>query len=378
MDESYLDALFGAKQYPDGSYIIDYIEEIIEYEKAFMNVVSEIRSQNMFTFPVLTYSLLRKNGKFVSEDFAKWCCLHNMKWADSNFYISDNVTSLSNCCRLVSNVKNLGYFNSLGSSALEVGSVKVNTINLARISYETSSKEEYIDMLKDKVNLCLDTLDVIRHIIIRNAEKGLLPNYTKNILHIKSQYNTIGIIGIYETLQKFGMTEKDEFGYSTYTDEGIEFAKEILKAINEVKDEYASNTDYSINIEEIPAERAAAVLMQKDQFFYPNEAYELPLYGNQWIPLGVKTSLQERVHLCAELDKACNGGSILHAGIDKPFANFDIAWKMLNYIADSGVPYFAFCTRISACENNHGFYGETCPVCGKPKVTTYQRIVGLN
>ena len=73
------------------------------------------------TFPVLTYALLRVDGKFVDEDFAKWCCRHNMKWADSNFFISKDVTSLSNCCRLVSNVKNLGFFNSIGGSALEVG-----------------------------------------------------------------------------------------------------------------------------------------------------------------------------------------------------------------------------------------------------------------
>lgn len=233
-------------------------------------------------------------------------------------------------------------------------------------------------MLKDKTLLCLDTLDVIRNIIQRNIEKGLLPNYSKGLMHLKSQYNTVGIIGVYETLQKFGMTKKDEFGYSTYTDEGLAFAEEILKTITKIKNEYAKDKGYSANIEEIPAERAAAILMEKDQFFYPNEAYELPLYGNQWIPLGVKTSLKERVRLCADLDKACDSGSILHVGIDKPFANFDTAWKMLNYIADMGVPYFAFCTRISACESNHGFYGDTCPICGKPKVTTYQRIVGLN
>ena len=112
MDASYLEALFGGNEFPDGTFIIDYIDEIVEYEKAFMNVVSDIRSQNMMTFPVLTYSLLRdKNGKFVNEDFAKWCCFHNMKWADSNFFISSDVTSLSNCCRLFSDVKNLGYFN---------------------------------------------------------------------------------------------------------------------------------------------------------------------------------------------------------------------------------------------------------------------------
>ena len=36
---------------------------------------------------------------------------------------------------------------------------------------------------------------------------------------------------MYETLQKFGLTKKDELGYAVYTDEGLEFAKEILKGI---------------------------------------------------------------------------------------------------------------------------------------------------
>lgn len=107
-DREYLMALFGGVEYPDGTCVIDYIDELIEYQKAFMEKVSEIRSINMMTFPVLTYALLRIDGKFVDEDFAKWCCKHNMKWADSNFFISKDVTSLSNCCRLVSDVKNLG------------------------------------------------------------------------------------------------------------------------------------------------------------------------------------------------------------------------------------------------------------------------------
>ena len=376
-DKPYLEALFGGKTFPDGTFVIDYIDEIKEYQKAFMEVVSEVRSQNMMTFPVLTYSLLRKDGKFVDEDFAKWCCNHNMKWADSNFFVSEDINSLSNCCRLLSDVKELGYFNSIGGTALEVGSIKVNTINLARISYESKTKEEYLEALKEKTLLCIKSLDVIRHIITRNIEKGLLPNYSKAIINLESQYNTIGIIGIYETLQKFKLTRKDEFGNTFYIDEGIEFAKEILKTITDTKNKFAENKDYSINIEEIPAERAAAILMEKDRFFYPNEIYELPLYGNQWIPLGVKTTLQEKIRLSAILDKACSGGSIAHINIDTPFNNFDTAWKMLNYIADEGVMYFAFCTKISACKNNHGFYGETCPTCGNPKETTYQRIVGF-
>lgn len=376
-DKPYLEALFGGKTFPDSTFIIDYIDEIKEYQKAFMNVVSEIRSQNMMTFPVLSFSLLRKDKKFVDEDFAKWCCKHNMKWADSNFFVSEDINSLSNCCRLLSSVKELGYFNSIGGTALEVGSIKVNTINLARIAYETKTQDEYLELLSEKVDLCIKTLDVIRGIIERNIEKGLLPNYSKGIINLKSQYNTIGIIGIYETLQKFKLIKKDKFGNTYYTDEGIDFAKRILKTITDTKNAFADDKDYSINIEEIPAERAAAVLMEKDKFFYPKQKYELPLYGNQWIPLGVKTTLQEKIRLSAILDKACSGGSIAHINIDAPFNNFDTAWKMLNYIADEGVTYFAFCTKISACKNNHGFYGDVCPHCGNPKETTYQRVVGF-
>lgn len=380
-DRPYLESLFGAKEFPDGTFIINYIDEIIEYQKKFMEVVSEIRSENMMTFPVLTYALLRQNGKFVDEDFAKWCCEHNRKWADSNFFVSDDITSLSNCCRLVSDLtkvnKQKAYFNSIGGTALEVGSVKVNTINLARIAYETKTTQEYIELLKKRVVLCLQTLDVIRHIIQRNVEKGLLPNYSLGVMSLTSQYNTIGIIGVYEALQKYGFTYQDEFGNTFYSEEGVQFAEEILRTITEVKDEFTEDKDYSVNIEEVPAERAAAILQEKDKFFFPNERYELPLYGNQWIPLGVKTTLQEKIRLSARLDKACSGGSIAHINIDSPFPNFDIAWKMLNYVADAGVTYFAFCTKISACESNHGFYGEVCPICGKPKHTTYQRIVGF-
>ena len=377
-DRNYLEALFGGKEFPDGTFIIDYIDEILEYQKAFMHVVSEVRSQNVMTFPVLTFALLRnEDGTFADEEFARWCSDHNMKWADSNFFISKDVTSLSNCCRLISDVENLGFFNSIGGTALEVGSVKVNTINLARIAYENNSWGDYLSDLKEKAILCMQALDVIRDIIARNIEKGLLPNYTHELINLKSQYNTIGILGLYEALQAYGLTKQDEFGYTYYTEEGVRFAQEIFKTLNAVKDEFAKEKDYQINIEAVPAERAAAVLMMKDKFLYPDQAYELPLYANQWIGLGTKCTLQEKIRLSSLLDKACNGGSIAHINVDAPFSDSKVAWDMLNHIADAGVMYFAFCTRISSCPQNHGFYGDHCPTCGGEKVTTYQRIVGF-
>lgn len=376
-DREYVIALFGGKTYPDGTPIITYLDEFIEYQKSFMEVLSQVRSHNMMTFPVMSMSLLRQNGKFADEEFARWCCEHNMKWADSNFFISEDVTSLSNCCRLISDIKDLGYFNSIGGTALEVGSIKVNTINLARIAYDTINTTDYLMTLKERVRLCLRTLETIRSIIKRNTEKGLLPNYQKNIMKLENQYNTIGIIGIYEALQKFNMVTYDEFGNAFYTNEAKQFVEKIFSTIKKTKDEFIKGKNYMVNIEQVPGERAAAILMQKDKLFYPNEKYELPLYGNQWYPLGVQTTLQEKIEVSAMFDKACNGGSICHINLDAPLTDKDTAWKLLNYIADKGVVYFAFNLRISACKHNHGFYGDICPICGEPVETTYQRIVGF-
>lgn len=383
-DRNYIESLFGGVEYPDGTFVIDYIEELIEHQKIFMEVVSNVREENMFTFPVLTYSLLYRDGKFVDEDFARWCSDHNVKWNDSNFFISEDVNTLSNCCRLLSDTSKLSAFiNSIGGTALSIGSVKVNTINLMRIAYEsknnctgqTNQMLYYLDKLRERTVLCCKTLDIIRGIIRRNIEKGLLPNYVDGGVEMDKQYCTIGILGLYEVIREFGLTRTDEFGNVFYTDMGIDFASRIFDVLNDVKDNF--KCDYSFNIESVPAERAAVILCQKD-----NEYYELRdnpefIYSNQWIPLSAKCTLQEKLHICSILDEKCSGGSIAHINLESNFPNTDVAWDMLNKIAQSGVIYFAFNTRINECPNHHGFVGtDICPHCGEPVADTYQRIVG--
>lgn len=374
-DRNYIESLFGGVQYPDGTFVIDEVDNLIEHQKVFMEVVSDIRSENLFTFPVLTYSLLYKDGEFVDEEFARWCSDHNTKWNDSNFFISGDVTTLSNCCRLLSDTSKLNAFiNSIGGTALSIGSVKVNTINLMRIALETECDEKkYLALLRKRATLCCKTLDVVRHIIKRNVEKGLLPNYTDGAVEMDKQYCTMGILGLYEVIESFGYTYQDEFGYTYYTDEGLEFASKIFEVLNDVKDNFTD--EYSFNIESVPAERAAVILCQKDNALF--EIEDRFIYSNQWIPLSTKCTIQEKLRLSAVLDEKCSGGSISHINLEANFPNTDVAWDMLNKIAQSGVIYFAFNTRINECENHHGFVGtEHCPVCGEPVYDTYQRIVG--
>ncbi len=374
-DSNYVESLFGGVQFPDGTFVVDEIEGIIEHQKMFMEVVSQVRSENMFTFPVLTYSLLYKDGRFKDKEFARWCSDHNTDWNDSNFFISGDVNTLSNCCRLLSDTSKLNAFiNSIGGTALSIGSVKVNTINLMRIALETNCDEEkYLSLLRSRSLLCCKALDTIRHIISRNIEKGLLPNYQDGAMELDKQYCTIGILGLYEVVEAFGYTNIDEFGYVSFSDKGILLASKIFEVLNDVKDNFVQA--YSFNIESVPAERAAVILCQKDNVLH--ETDEKFIYSNQWIPLSTKCTIQEKLKLCSILDEKCSGGSIAHINLESNFPNSDMAWNMLNNIAQSGVIYFAFNTRINECKNHHGFVGvEHCPTCGESVYDTYQRIVG--
>ena len=375
-DHPYFEAIFGGSIFPDGELMIDEEEEIIQFQKDFIDIVNEIREENIFTFPVLTASLLYQDKKFVDEDFARWACEASRKWNLFNFFTDSTVNSLSNCCRLKSDVTDL-YFNSIGGSALKVGSVKVSTLNIARLAYQSTNERDFLVALRNLTELNLKILDAQRTVIKRNVEKGLLPSFSSGLVDFEHLYSTVGVNGIYEAIKTFGYIKLDEFGNTYYTDEAFALGRRIFDVIRNCINNFSLDKDYKFNIEQVPAEQAAAKMQAADKFLYPEKVVEdLPLYGNQWIPLGIKATVLERTRICAAFDSYCNGGSIEHINVDKPFSDFDTAWEMLNWVAAQGVTYFAFNGKVAQCKNFHSFYGKVCPVCGEPVEAEYTRIVG--
>lgn len=260
-DRVYLEELFGGREYPDGTFVIDYIEEIMEAQKIFMDVVSETRSVQLFTYPVLTYSLIYKDGKFVDEEFARWASAHNCKWNDANFFISETAGALSNCCRLISDTTQLDPFiNSIGGTALSIGSVKVSTINLEAIALEyPDNQDAFIERLNHIQYIDMKALDVVRHIIQRNVEKGLLPNFVDGGMEMDKLFCTVGFLGLFEVMDIYGYIREDEFGNKYYTDEGIMFASKIFDAMNKNKDAFSAEVGYKLNLESVPKIDWAAV-----------------------------------------------------------------------------------------------------------------------
>lgn len=542
-DRPYYESLFGGREI-QGEFAIDWMDDFIEFEKLYLTVSAEIKNELVATFPVQTIALIYKDGKFEDEDFARWCSKHNMKWADSNFFVSADSAVLSNCCfdgsqeiiyqyhgkpvvesfealynkpevwkdqsfkifhkgnwvdgrptkvariekmykvtlvsgqsmicteshlhplldrdiptkllscaymlsvydspienldlhndftienpddyaltaygtkagvrvrsveylpeykpeyvycfemvdksnpyftlangiithncRLLSDsTKFTGFINSLGSGGLEIGSIKVATQDLYHIALESGfDREKFFDLLKEKTVLNCKFLDVQRHTIKRNIEKGLLPNYGPGGVNFDRQFSTIGILGLYEVLDGFGLIREDEFGYHYYTPEADKMADDILDTINHIKDEFP--VDYNFNIEAIPGERAAVILAQKSKLIYGSK---WDILGNQWIPLSVKCTMNEKIRVSARLDKGVGGGVISHYNAEAPFVSEEQAWDLLNHIAKNGVIYFAFNYKINECENHHLFLGsDICPRCGKGVYDVAVRVVGF-
>lgn len=379
MDREYLVGLFGGNDFPDGTPIMDHIEGIIEFEKMFIEEIHRTRDEHTFTFPVLSYALLYQDGKFVDEDFARWCSDANVYWMDSNFFVGNSITSLSSCCRLINDTSKLSAFiNSIGGTALQVGSVKVSTINLRRLSLESyGDEDEFISLLHKYAKINLIGLDRQRHIIKRNIEKGLLPNYTSGLVELEKQYSTIGVTAMYEVMEDFGYITTDMFGNRFYSAKADAFACRILDELNKIKDEWAATVNYSVNIEAVPGESCNIKLAAEDHLLYP-EAKDYYIYGNQWIPLREQCTLAEKIRLGALLDIKCGGGQISHINIDGHFANNEQAWEMLNHIAQKGVIYFAFNSKIKECKNGHHWVADDhCPNCGEKASEEYTRIVGF-
>lgn len=382
LDRNYIKTIFDGEKYPDGTNITDYVEDIIALQKEYWEWISKEREKQMFTFPVLTASLLYKDGKFVDEDSARFINKVNMKWQDTNWYISDSIDAVASCCRLTSSTRELkfklgpeklfGMSNSIGGSDLNIGSFKVVTVNLPRIALETRNKEEFLKRLEEKVTLVQKVLAAIRNIIQERIQQGVLPLYTLGLMDLNRQYGTVGINGLFEALEILGLTTEDVDGLK-YKEEGEKFVHQILDKIRELNDRAFETFGFTFNIEQVPAEKAAVTLAEKDRLLYGTDYI---LYSNQWLPLTTNTDVLNRIRYSGMFDKKVSGGAILHINLEAPFRNEEEAWKMVNLVAQMGVIYFAFNHRISVCEDGHAFYGEQCVMCGKPKVDEFMRIVG--
>ena len=129
-DRPYFESLFGEFIFPDGSRP-DW-DSLSWLQKRFMRWFNNERTKAVLTFPVETMALLAKDDDLADPEYGDFTA--EMYAAGHSFftYVSDNVDSLSSCCRLRNEIQDNGFSYTLGAGGVSTGSKSVLTINLNR------------------------------------------------------------------------------------------------------------------------------------------------------------------------------------------------------------------------------------------------------
>ena len=269
-----------------------------------------------FQYPIPTYNITRdfdwegENVDLLFKMTAKYGTPYFQNFINSDLNPED-VRSM--CCRLQLDKRELrkrggGLF---GSDEF-TGSIGVVTINLPRIGYLSSTKEEFFGRLYRLMDLARDSLVIKRKVVNRLLDAGLFP-YTKRYLkHLNNHFSTIGICGMNECLLNF-------LGKNLINPEARAFANEILLKMRDRLSSYQEATGDLFNLEATPAESTSYRLAKHDKERYPdiitagkNEVYytnstQLPVDFTEDIfeALDIQEELQIKERLVCDMIDFC-------------------------------------------------------------------------
>ena len=349
----------------------------MEIQKEFIECFLEFNRDELFTFPVITIQFkIDENNEIEDKEFFDYICEKNLEFANFNIFSAKNLTALSSCCRLLSSIEDIiqatkdENLNLIGGSSIKVGSFGVTSINLPRIALRTKGdKEQFMEILQElaidcyRVNLCR------KERIEKMIEEDQLSLYTHGFMDLKNQYNTIGIIGLYEAIDFMGM--------NILSVEGKHFAIEILQKLQDIVNKKIEKYSHRSNIEFIPGESTCIRFAKTDKILYKQDKYAL--YSNQFFPLTGETDLLNRIELQAMFEQYFSGGAILHLNTSEKIESKKVMKNLMEYTIKKGVQYFAVNYFFAICEENHLTVStnNTCSICGKKIVERACRIVGF-
>lgn len=262
-DKPFFEGMFGEFYFPDGT---KPVWESLEWlQREFMQWFNQERLRCMLTFPVESFALVFKDGKFEDEESAKFVAEEYARGHSFFTYISDTVDSLSSCCRLKNMVQTKEFNFTNGNMGVQTGSKSVITLNLNRIiqdfagknnklagiewanesAYREGFKEHLIEVLGRvyKYHTAYNTL------LWDMYDAGLLPVYKAGFIDLNKQYLTIGLNGLNQAAEFLGIKCTDNEEYK-------QFCQFIFSTIKEQNTLHKTKKT-TFNTEQVPAESLA-------------------------------------------------------------------------------------------------------------------------
>lgn len=372
----------------------EFSEEMNMINRAFFEIMSEgDNSGRVFTFPIPTYNITKDfdwdNPKLdgLWQMTAKYGIPYFSNFINSDMNPED---ARSMCCRLRIDNRELAYRGGglFGSNPL-TGSIGVVTINLPRLGYLAKDKEDFFKMLKERMDLAKESLEIKRKVVESLTERGFYP-YTRYYLRAikgrfgvywKNHFSTIGLIGLNEACLNL-------FGQNIGSKEGKEFAVEVMDFMRNVVREYQVETGNNYNLEATPGEGTSLRLASLDKKTYPDlicaneedvKNGAQPFYTNSsQLPVNYTDDLFEVLDHQDDLQTKYTGGTVVHIFAGERLYDCDVMKNLVKKICENyKIPYFTFSPTFSTCPSHGYIAGEhfECPECGS-ECEVYSRIVG--
>jgi anaerobic ribonucleoside-triphosphate reductase len=382
-DMAELNCLVGGKEMP--FKYKDCKAEMAMVNKAFIEVMIEGDANGRgFQYPIPTYSITKdfdwsdtENNRLLFTMTAKYGTPYFSNYINSDMKPSD-VRSM--CCRLRLDLRELrkksgGFFGS-GEST---GSIGVVTLNMPRLAYLSSNKDEFYARLDHLMDIAARSLSIKRKTIGSLMDAGLYP-YTKHYLGtFKNHFSTIGLVGMNEACLNARWL-KDDLTHKDAQDFTIEVLNHMRGRLSDYQEQYGD----LYNLEATPAESTAYRLAKHDKERYPDiitagKAGETPYYTNSsHLPVGYTNDIFSALDIEDRMQTLYTSGTVFHAFLGQRLPNWESCMKLVRKIAENyKLPYYTMSPTYSVCADHGYISGEVwkCPICGK-ETEVYSRITG--
>lgn len=249
------------------------------------------------------------------------------------------------------------------------GSIGTVTLNLVRIGYLSTSKEDFFKRLDTLCDVAIRSFHVKRQVLNQLLDAGLFPYTKQYISNFNAYYGTLGIVGMNEACINASWLSKDLMDKDAQN-----FALDVLSFLNQK----ISKQKEKINLEATPAESVCTYFAKLDKEMYPDIQSHGYYTNSTHLDVSSTDDVFEALQIQEPLQNQYTGAThfpvYIQHGIDD--------WKMMALLVKTivekfDIPVFTITPTYSICKK-HGYingYHKECPICHE-KAQVYSRISG--